>query len=106
MPLILLTGFPASGKSTRTQQLKEYFSRIGKNAVVLSENDIVKNKQIYSGKNGYAVFRQSTCHSTYLSLDASKEKEMRSTLKSEMQRVIGQDDVLILDGGNYIKGIL
>lgn len=38
-------------------------------------------------------------------LDASKEKEMRSTLKSEMQRMIGQDDILILDGGNYIKGI-
>ncbi len=51
MPLILLTGFPASGKSTRAQQLKEYFSSCaGKNVMVLSENDIVKNKQIYSGK--------------------------------------------------------
>ena len=50
MPLILLTGFPASGKSTRTQQLKDYFSSVlGKNVVVVSENDAVKTKQIYSG---------------------------------------------------------
>ena len=37
--------------------------------------------------------------------DANKEKELRSTIKSEMQRMISQEDVLILDGGNYIKGI-
>lgn len=50
MPLILLTGFPASGKSTRAQQLKEYFIKVsGKNVVLLSENDIVKNKLVYSG---------------------------------------------------------
>lgn len=38
------------------------------------------------------------------SLDANKEKELRSALKSEMQRYISQDDLLIFDGGNYIKG--
>ena len=37
-------------------------------------------------------------------LDSNKEKEMRSTLKSELQRLINRDDILILDGGNYIKG--
>lgn len=51
MPLILLTGFPASGKSTRAYQLKEYFSTVvGKNVLLLSENDIVKNKHIFSGR--------------------------------------------------------
>nr|CAG4651170.1 EOG090X0A11 [Simocephalus serrulatus]SVE94379.1 EOG090X0A11 [Simocephalus serrulatus] len=85
MPLILLTGFPASGKSTRAQQLKNYFTNVlEKNVILLSENDVVKNKQVYS--------------------DANKEKELRSALKSEMQRLISQEDLLILDGGNYIKG--
>jgi tRNA uridine 5-carbamoylmethylation protein Kti12 len=50
MPLILLTGYPSSGKTTRAQQLKEYFSTVvGKSVVLLSENDVVKNKHIYSG---------------------------------------------------------
>lgn len=40
----------------------------------------------------------------YFCLDANKEKELRSTLKSEMQRLVSQDDLLILDAGNYIKG--
>lgn len=50
MPFILLTGFPASGKSTRAQQLKDYFTNVlEKNVILLSENEVVKNKQVYSG---------------------------------------------------------
>jgi len=37
--------------------------------------------------------------------DPNKEKELRSTLKSELQRLVSQDSLLIFDGGNYIKGI-
>nr|CAG4649526.1 EOG090X0A11 [Scapholeberis mucronata]SVE93758.1 EOG090X0A11 [Scapholeberis mucronata] len=85
MPLVILTGFPASGKSTRAEQLKEYLTKnLGKNVTLLSENSFVKSQHVYS--------------------DANKEKDLRSTLKSEMQRLIRQDDVLIFDGGNYIKG--
>ena len=39
-------------------------------------------------------------------LDSNKEKEMRSTLKSEMQRILNSEDIIIMDGGNYIKGSL
>lgn len=110
MPLILLTGFPASGKSTRAQQLREYFSTIvGKNVVLLSENEIVKNKHIYSGKRYrcyHPVYRTRLSKRLVMfTVDANKEKELRSTLKSELQRLISQEGILILDGGNYIKGI-
>jgi len=86
MPLIVFVGLPASGKSTRAQQLKKYFCETQqKKVVILSENDIVRDKnEVYC--------------------DANKEKEVRSTLKSEMQRLINTDDILILDAGNYIKG--
>merc|ERR1712137_905216 len=86
MPLIVFVGLPASGKSTRAQQLKKYFCETQqKKVVILSENDIVRDKnEVYC--------------------DANKEKEVRSTLKSEMQRLINADDILILDAGNYIKG--
>nr|CAG4650335.1 EOG090X0A11 [Sida crystallina] len=85
MPLVIFTGFPSSGKTTRTKELKTYLTeRLGKNVVLISENDIVKHK---------------TDHG-----DSSKEKEIRSSLKSEVQRLISQDVILILDAGNYIKG--
>nr|CAG4643373.1 EOG090X0A11 [Ilyocryptus agilis] len=86
MPLIIITGFPASGKSTRAKQLYSYIKDFtDKKATLLSENDMERDKNtVYS--------------------DPSKEKELRSTMKSEMQRSINPDSVLILDGGNYIKG--
>ena len=51
MPLIVLTGFPASGKSTRAQQLADYFMEYTENNVtILSENDIARCKNdVHSG---------------------------------------------------------
>ena len=49
MPLIIFTGLPASGKSTRAQQLRDYFSTT-KKVTILSENDIAKKKNdIHAG---------------------------------------------------------
>nr|CAG4641884.1 EOG090X0A11 [Eurycercus lamellatus] len=86
MPLIIFTGYPASGKSIRAQQLVDYFTKFTSHKVeLLSENVFARCR--------------NDVHS-----DSAKEKELRSTIKSEMQRLINQDTVLILDGGNYIKG--
>ncbi|GFR11719.1 protein KTI12 homolog, partial [Trichonephila clavata] len=35
---------------------------------------------------------------------AQKEKELRSSLKSEVERHLSKDTTVILDAGNYIKG--
>lgn len=44
MPLIIIVGCPASGKSTRAKQLKEFFEiQKEKTAHVVSENEIVKS---------------------------------------------------------------
>ena len=52
MPLIVFAGFPASGKSTRAQQLKQHFTEtLQKKVVILSENHFVQNKNdVYCGK--------------------------------------------------------
>ena len=52
MPLIVFVGFPASGKSTRAQQLKNYFTETQqRKVVILSENNIVQNKnEVYCGE--------------------------------------------------------
>lgn len=112
MPLIILTGYPASGKSTRAQQLADYFTQhTDHNVTILSENDFARCKtDTFSGS--LISCQQSAFRALLLILtldlnsltDSSKEKQLRGLLKSEMQRLISPSILLILDGGNYIKG--
>lgn len=90
MPLILITGIPSSGKSTRALQIKSFFEDKHERTVhIVSENDIIASCE--TEKN--VIF-----------LDATKEKQIRGLVKSEAQRLISRDDVVIIDAGNYIKG--
>ncbi|XP_053621599.1 protein KTI12 homolog [Plodia interpunctella] len=90
MPLIIICGTPVSGKTTRARELKEFFEKHhSKNVEIVSEEESIK-------KLGYDK------NETYL--DSQKEKRVRSDLKSEVIRMIGKDNVVILDGSNYIKG--
>lgn len=92
MPLIILCGTPVSGKTTRANQLKEFFEKTHNKRV-----DIVSEEEAII-KLGYDK------NSTYL--DFQKEKRVRGYLKSEVIRLINKDNVVVLDGSNYIKGNL
>lgn len=46
MPLLILVGCPASGKSTRAAQIKDYFETREKTVHIISENDVIKNSGI------------------------------------------------------------
>ncbi|XP_043260384.1 protein KTI12 homolog isoform X1 [Colletes gigas] len=90
MPLIIITGIPCSGKTKRCNELKEYFqNKAGKNVDVINEIDVVI-KSGYDKNTFYA--------------DSKKEKSVRSDIKSATQRMLNVNDVLIIDGSNYIKG--
>nr|XP_012219281.1 PREDICTED: protein KTI12 homolog [Linepithema humile] len=93
MPLIIITGTPCSGKTTRSLELKEYFeNRLksnGQNVEIISECDAI-TKAGYDKNTFYA--------------DSKKEKGVRSALKSDIQRKLDARDLLIFDGSNYIKG--
>uniref|UniRef100_A0A2A4J8Q4 Protein KTI12 homolog n=1 Tax=Heliothis virescens TaxID=7102 RepID=A0A2A4J8Q4_HELVI len=90
MPLIIICGTPVSGKTTRANELKDFFvNKHGKKVEIISEDEAIV-------KLGYEK------NSTYL--DSQKEKRVRGYLKSEVLRLIGKDGVVILDGSNYIKG--
>uniref|UniRef100_A0A0K8SWY6 Protein KTI12 homolog n=1 Tax=Lygus hesperus TaxID=30085 RepID=A0A0K8SWY6_LYGHE len=90
MPMILMVGLPSSGKTTRAQQLKTFLESDSSIVVnLISENDILKSRNIDKNKFYF---------------DSQKEKEIRGVLKSEALRVLGKDNVVILDAGNYIKG--
>lgn len=59
MPLITISGFPASGKTYRAKQLIEFFQKTTeRKVVVLSENDIVKSHSVYSGKLVHFIFKE------------------------------------------------
>ncbi|XP_063631572.1 protein KTI12 homolog [Cydia splendana] len=90
MPLIIICGCPVSGKTTRAKELKEFFEKTHRKQVeIVSEADTIL-------KLGYEP------NATYL--DSQKEKRVRGYLKSEVLRLVGKDNVVILDGSNYIKG--
>lgn len=85
MPLVLMCGFPCSGKSSRARQLKEFFEKGG-----------TKSVQIVSGDDGL--------HRNSVFADSNKEKELRGTLKSEVIRLLSKEQLVILDFASYIKG--
>ncbi|XP_030022385.2 protein KTI12 homolog [Manduca sexta] len=90
MPFILICGTPVSGKTIRAIELKEFFeNKHNKKVEIVNEDEAII-------KLGYDK------NSTYL--DSQKEKRVRGYLKSEVLRLIGKDNVVILDGSNYIKG--
>ncbi|XP_011876466.1 PREDICTED: protein KTI12 homolog [Vollenhovia emeryi] len=93
MPLIVVTGIPCSGKTTRSVELKSYFEEklkdSGQSVEIISESDAIS--QAGHDKNVYFA-------------DSKKEKAVRSSIKSDVQRKLDSNDLLILDGSNYIKG--
>lgn len=89
MPLIILTGVPCSGKTTRAHELQQFFEEHGKQVHIISECDQIV-KAGFEKNNFYA--------------DSNKEKHIRGLLKSEMLKLISPSNVVILDALNYIKG--
>ncbi|XP_005093847.1 protein KTI12 homolog [Aplysia californica] len=87
MPLVVMCGFPASGKTTRCQQLCSHLSSQfpSKQVHVVNENaEGSSRNELYANSH--------------------KEREVRGDLKSSVQRLLSKDDVVILDSMNYIKG--
>ncbi|KAM8720978.1 hypothetical protein ACLKA7_006937 [Drosophila subpalustris] len=89
MPIVVISGLPASGKSTRAHQVQEYFVSKGRKVHLISENEAVPK----------ALFEKNAFFG-----DSQKEKVVRSDLKSEASRHLNKEDLVILDAGNYIKG--
>lgn len=89
MPLIIICGFPSSGKTYRAVELYTYFKAKSINVTLFSENSVVKLSNY--DKNEYF----SNSH---------LEKVIRSNLKSQVLASLNAEDLVILDAGNYIKG--
>jgi len=87
MALVTFSGYPASGKSTRAAQLKAKLDQIlpdHLSVVLVSDESLNIPPSAYD--------------------DSRSEKPARGALFTVVQRVMGQDKVLIVDAPNYIKG--
>lgn len=89
MPLVVISGLPSSGKSTRAHELQSHFIGRGKTVHLITEN--------------YAVPKAGFQKNEFFA-SSQKEKIVRADLKSETTRLLNKNDVVILDAANYIKG--
>ncbi|XP_056622411.1 protein KTI12 homolog [Triplophysa dalaica] len=86
MPLVVLCGYPCSGKTRRAHELRDYFSQNTERKVhvIGDEDQGIDKNSVYS--------------------DSQKEKNLRGALRAEVERKVNKDDIVILDSLNYIKG--
>lgn len=87
MPLVLLCGIPCSGKTQRARELAEYIKSRGYDGPM----QILEDDFGDSGKDH--------CYT-----DSRQEKILRAKHKSETERCLNEESVVILDSPNYIKG--
>jgi len=103
--LILLSGFPTSGKSTRAKQLHEY---LGKRIEAQPEGQqkyrlhLISDQTLSISRSVYDLSPEKLPAHTR-SANAS-EKDARAALYGAVKRVLSPRDIVILDGLNYIKG--
>jgi len=94
MPLILISGYPSSGKTYRSRQLIDFFS--GK--IASSDDPKIKRLKIHH------ITDQNLDLSRDVYATARPEKDARATFSSAIKRVLTRDTIVVADGMNYIKG--
>ncbi|KAI1261878.1 chromatin associated protein KTI12 [Xylariaceae sp. FL1019] len=100
MPLIIVTGFPTSGKSTRAKQLHAYLSDRIQSATTSYRLHLISDQSLSVPRSAYDL---SALPAHTRSANAS-EKDARATIYAAVKRVLSDRDIVILDGLNYIKG--
>ncbi|XP_029010495.1 protein KTI12 homolog [Betta splendens] len=86
MPLVVMCGYPCSGKTRRAEELKAH----------LEQNP---GRRVHVVGDAALDVHRNTVYA-----DSQKEKDVRAALKAEVERKVNKDDIVILDSLNYIKG--
>ncbi|KAJ1820232.1 kti12, chromatin associated [Coemansia sp. RSA 2675] len=94
MPLIMMTGYPSSGKSTRAQELKRLFE--AKLSSPAHQHRRLTVQIIDDASLGIT-------HDAYSK--PSAEKMARGALLSAVERLVSRETIVIADTPNYIKGL-
>ncbi|MCJ1299098.1 hypothetical protein MMC08_001889 [Hypocenomyce scalaris] len=94
MPLILLSGYPSSGKTHRSRQLVDFFC-----SKISTSTDPRISRLSVSHIND-----ESLGLSRDVYREARTEKDARAAAYSAVKRVLARDNIVVADGLNYIKG--
>ncbi|KAJ2249466.1 kti12, chromatin associated [Coemansia sp. RSA 455] len=94
MPLIMMTGYPSSGKSTRALELKRLFE------AKLSEPEHQHRRLTVQIIDDASL---GVTHDAYAK--PSAEKIARGALLSAVERLVSRETIVIADTPNYIKGL-
>lgn len=92
MPLILLTGYPSSGKTTYVNQLVQLL-----NKKIESEPSLSNYKVIVHSDKSLGIE-----HNDYIT--SQDERKLRSKITSAVRRDLSKSNIVIVDSLNYIKG--
>ncbi|CAH8828499.1 unnamed protein product [Trichobilharzia szidati] len=98
MPLIMLCGYPCSGKSTIAALLADSLKQNYPNSPVIIIDEF-KSSSLQSGNASHDI----RCD---IYSDSQREREFRGQQKSEVERALAQNQssIVIMDAPNYIKG--
>ncbi|KAK8154555.1 chromatin associated protein KTI12 [Phyllosticta citrichinensis] len=94
MPLIIISGYPSSGKTHRANQLVDFFSQKIKDSTDLK----ISRLKLHHINDQTLGLSRDVYHS------ARPEKDARAAESSAIKRVLTRDDIVVADGLNYIKG--
>ncbi|OAP55909.1 hypothetical protein AYL99_10061 [Fonsecaea erecta] len=109
MPLIIITGFPCSGKTYRAQQIASSLASFvtpSPNEPSISKRTIqvVRSRHASSNDPDSSESIERTTLRDQIYNSASHEKTARAEEFSAIKRALSKDNVVIADGLNYIKG--
>ncbi|KAG5931867.1 hypothetical protein E4U53_001569 [Claviceps sorghi] len=103
MPLIIVSGLPTSGKSTRAKQLYDYLAgRIAESEPAKYKLHLISDDSLSISRTVYDLSPDTVRLHTRSA--NSSEKDARAALYGAVKRVLSDKDFVILDGLNYIKG--
>lgn len=102
MPLIIVSGYPSSGKTHRARQLVESFHKriadAGSSTTTTASDARIARLRVHH------VSDQTLGLGRDIYGDVRREKDGRAAEFSTVERLVGKDDVVVADGLNYIKG--
>ncbi|KAI0480529.1 chromatin associated protein KTI12 [Xylariaceae sp. FL0804] len=117
MPLVIVSGLPTSGKTTRAKQLYEYLSeRITQSSSSSTSSSasssaaaaepryrlhLISDQTLGTPR---AVYDLSAARDPHSRSANAAEKDARAAAQAAVARALGPRDIVLLDGLNYIKG--